>query len=372
MQTVKGMAKDTKRYQYIDGLRGLAIILVIIYHAGNVTGYKTFEYFPQLYLDINNTFQYGVQLFFIVSAFTLMMSHDNRRNESQATKKFFIRRIFRIVPMWYLAIAYTTLIVLDFDLSNFNWSTFPKKALLGDLFFFNSLVPSTINRFVMGGWSITNEFTFYLCLPFICSKIKTLNGFITFSTITTLLSAFLLIVLEGTPFDINNYLTYYFFNQLPIFSLGLLAYWIVKKNGEEPIKLKVLILLAITVYIFTIINLPYPIIVSLVFFLGIIILSKKPYSIINNKYIAKIGEVSFSMYFMHFLVMYCMDWWGFHSLLTNITDGYSATLYYTLTIFLLFVPSFIISCFTYKYIEQTGQSWGRAIIKKLDSKNTPK
>lgn len=357
-----------KRFEYLDSLRGIAIILVIIYHAGNITGYKTFEYFPQLYLDLNNTFQYGVQLFFVVSAFTLMMSYDNRRNEKKATSKFFIRRVFRIVPMWYIAIAYTTLIFLDFNFSNFNWDTFPKKAFLGDMFFFNSLVPSTINRFVLGGWSITNEFTFYLCLPFICSRIKSLNGFITFSALTTLLSALLLILLKGTSFDINNYLIYYFFNQLPVFSLGLLAYWINKKAGTEIIKPKVLLLLLLTVYVFTIIELPYPLIVSFVFFLAILLLSRKPYSFISNKYIAKVGEVSYSMYFIHFLVMYCMDWWGYHSFLNGIVDTGSAILYYTITIILLFIPSFLISCITYKYIEQKGQNLGRTIIKRMDKK----
>lgn len=362
------MAEKNRRYEYIDSLRGLAIILVVIYHAGNVTGYKTFEYFPQLYLDINNTFQYGVQLFFVVSAFTLMMSYDNRRNETQPVKKFFIRRIFRIVPMWYIAIAYTTLIILDFDFSNFDWHTFPKRALLGDLFFFNSLVPSTINRYVMGGWSITNEFTFYFCLPFICSRIKSLNGFLTFSALSILLSAFLLIILRGTSFDMNNYLIYYFFNQLPVFSLGLLAYWILKEYQIEAIKPKVLLLMLMTVAVFTVIELPFPILVSFVFFLGIILLSKKQYKLISNKYIAKIGEVSFSMYFMHFLVMYCMDWWGYHSFLSQINNTGTAIIYYVITILLLFVPSFLISCITFKYIELKGQNIGRNIIKKMDLK----
>lgn len=354
-----------KRFEYLDSLRGIAILLVIVYHAGNITGYKTFEFFPQIYLDINNTFQYGVQLFFVVSAFTLMLSYDNRKEEKHATAKFFIRRFFRIAPMWYIAIAYTTLILLDFNLGNFDWSTFPKKAFLGDVFFFNSIVPSTINGFVQGGWSISNEFLFYFCMPFICSRIKSLNGFITFSVLTIVLCSVLLLVLKGTAVDTNNYLLYYFFNQLPVFSLGLLAYWVGKQGGVEEVKPKVLLLLVAGVCFFTVADFPFPILVSIVFFLLILMLGKKPYKAFSNKVFAKIGEVSFSMYLMHFLVMYFMDWYGYHSFLTNIIDLPSAIFYYSITILLLFIPSFLVSCVTYKYIERKGQDIGKAIINRM-------
>ena len=56
-----------------------------------------------IYLQIlANKGKYGVQLFFIASAFTLFLSR-HRRSEV-GNKNFFIRRFFRIAPMYYLGI----------------------------------------------------------------------------------------------------------------------------------------------------------------------------------------------------------------------------------------------------------------------------
>jgi peptidoglycan/LPS O-acetylase OafA/YrhL len=39
-----------------------------------------------------------------VSAFTLFLSHDNRKSECNPTMNFFIRRFFRLAPMLYIGI----------------------------------------------------------------------------------------------------------------------------------------------------------------------------------------------------------------------------------------------------------------------------
>lgn len=52
------------------------------------------------------TGQRGVALFFIVSAFTLFLSYDNRKEERHPTRNFFIRRFFRLAPMAFLSWRY--------------------------------------------------------------------------------------------------------------------------------------------------------------------------------------------------------------------------------------------------------------------------
>ena len=72
------MTNDAKRYEIFDFLRGLAIFLVFINHIpynqyllNNDTHY--------LIKKISLFGTYGVQLFYIVSAITLMLSLTNRK-----------------------------------------------------------------------------------------------------------------------------------------------------------------------------------------------------------------------------------------------------------------------------------------------------
>lgn len=357
---------EAKKLHYLDSMRGIAILLVVIGHVGNMIGEHVSDYFPAFLQQFIYNGHLGVQMFFVVSAFTLLMSYDNRKGESHATRKFFIRRFFRIAPMYYLAILFTSLQMIDFNFSNFDWHTFHKTAFVTNLLFVNALSPTTINNFVIGGWSISAEFLFYLILPIICAKIKSLNGFLTFTLLTLLLSSLLLFLLSGTSVDGNEFLRYYFFNHLPVFGLGMIAYWINKEGGLANIKPKVLVLLLTTVFIYCYVSIPYAFLYSLVYFLVLLTQSHKAYKLLDNKVLTAIGKVSFSIYLVHFAIMYLMYRWDFVKYFTNITDHLSAYTYFILLFLVLTLSSYILSYFTHKYIEVKGQNWGRSIIKKIN------
>ncbi len=84
---------DPSQLNYIDSLRGMAIILVFFAHSGAFLSHLNVT------LPLFGTFgfgQYGVQLFFLISAYTLFRSLDLRsslHNYTLETKKFFIRLI---------------------------------------------------------------------------------------------------------------------------------------------------------------------------------------------------------------------------------------------------------------------------------------
>ena len=88
----------TKPLKYIDAVRGYAILGVIMIHVLTVVQPEN------IYLQLlANKGKYGVQLFFIASAFTLFLSQERRREVEK--KNFFIRRFFRIAPMYYIGIV---------------------------------------------------------------------------------------------------------------------------------------------------------------------------------------------------------------------------------------------------------------------------
>jgi hypothetical protein len=80
-----------KRFAYIDALRGYAILGVILVHTSQYSGFDSQAAFGAR----------GVQLFFVASALTLMFSWHERHDGATA---FFVWRIFRIVPMFWVSI----------------------------------------------------------------------------------------------------------------------------------------------------------------------------------------------------------------------------------------------------------------------------
>lgn len=98
-------AGSLKRYGYIDSLRGLAILSVLVVHSSSRSAA---DFHLGLYVQ---TVLYqgarGVELFFMISAFTLFLTLSKRaEKERHLVSNFFIRRYLRIAPLYYLAIAY--------------------------------------------------------------------------------------------------------------------------------------------------------------------------------------------------------------------------------------------------------------------------
>jgi peptidoglycan/LPS O-acetylase OafA/YrhL len=91
----------TKKIEHIDSLRGVAILMVILVHTSqSITGNR-------MWVDIIAEYgQLCVQLFFVISAYTLCMSGKVRAEEKHATKIFYIKRFFRIAPHYYLGIVF--------------------------------------------------------------------------------------------------------------------------------------------------------------------------------------------------------------------------------------------------------------------------
>ena len=133
----------------LDGLRGIAIIIVFLGHI------LLFE--PQFGPGIGSFGQVGVYLFFVLSAYLLTsitVNEFKRYTAISVLKSFFIRRVFRIFPMYYLS-----LFLLLFS------STF-KNMMFGGRDF------NWINHFFLkypegNYWAISVELEFYFLIPVI-------------------------------------------------------------------------------------------------------------------------------------------------------------------------------------------------------------
>jgi peptidoglycan/LPS O-acetylase OafA/YrhL len=97
-----GKATEGIYFPELDGLRFFAFILVFIHH------HSLFSFIP--YLSILHTHGWiGVDLFFVLSAFlfTKLLVTEYERTQRISFKKFYLRRVFRIWPIYFLFVGFS-------------------------------------------------------------------------------------------------------------------------------------------------------------------------------------------------------------------------------------------------------------------------
>ncbi|HEY6946521.1 MAG TPA: acyltransferase, partial [Candidatus Acidoferrum sp.] len=89
------------RIPELDGLRGFAILIVVLVHYGYYEGAPG----PPLLVHIRNPFGLGwtgVDLFFVLSGFLIGGILLDAKSSTNYFKTFYVRRFFRIIPIYYL------------------------------------------------------------------------------------------------------------------------------------------------------------------------------------------------------------------------------------------------------------------------------
>ena len=316
----------------------------------------------------------GVQLFFIASAFTLFLSFSKRNSMEQfPVRNFFIRRFFRIAPIFYIAICYYLFQNWHSGRNVFTPGVPHVFDIVSNFLFVNGFSPYSIRSIVPGGWSIAVEITFYAVLPFLYSKIKNEKHAFNFFVIALILNFIFTTILQKFPLisetEIwNNFLYFNFINQLPVFALGILFFFIATKpttqtfvfNAKTVLFFVLICLLQLAVGIPFF--LPYHIFFSVFFTVFAIALHFKQPVILVNRIINYIGTVSFSMYIIHFAVLYWLTYFNKIDFVSNQFINYG------LKFIVVTGITITISSVTYYLIEVPFQSVGKKIILGLETK----
>jgi peptidoglycan/LPS O-acetylase OafA/YrhL len=362
-----------KKFDYIDSLRALAILGVVMVHTCLYGKLNPSGTVANILVSGKN----GVQLFFLASAFTLFLSYKNRSaNEIFPVRNFFIRRFFRIAPMYYLGIGY---FLFQNGLGHNYYLGDETHISAGNIAanftFLHGLNAHWINSLVPGGWSIGVEMLFYVALPFLFSRIKNINQAFIFFIGSLVLNAFLYKVFFRFPLINdgslwNEYLFFYFPSQLPVFLLGIMLYFVViEKESVRNISGKWMLVfsgLALLQFASGIkLILPDHVLFSMAFFILAYGLSVFRFKLIVNPVMNHIGKISFSMYLVHFAVLHWLEHFNLLDLLNN------AYLNYAVKLVIVVGLSAAISTLFYNLIEVPFQTLGKNIINRWEKKNSP-
>jgi peptidoglycan/LPS O-acetylase OafA/YrhL len=147
-----GGFSDLKEIPEITGMRGYASLSVIIFHFFTISGLLRAMGVPSLVLSWNS----GLDFFFVLSGF--LLSAPFLGVEKVSLKRYYIKRVFRILPVYYLCIGVLGVILLYFDRATL-------QQLVASLFFLQGFSPSTFNAINGVTWTLVIEEIFYATLP---------------------------------------------------------------------------------------------------------------------------------------------------------------------------------------------------------------
>lgn len=220
-------------------LRGLAILGVIAVHT-LIFGTNTLDLDYRAWAECGVR---GVQLFFLISAFSLFLNYERRQEEEKyPIRNFYVRRVFRIVPMYWLAcVAYG---IWEWSLGKLTASNF-----IAHLFFLQGFSSDWLNRLFLGDWTLATEAPFYILAPllFILQKRMTLLPRIILAVALVPVAKFgadqfshLMMRTPHSGDGWGQYIYYSFPTHLPVFLIGCLAYVMALHSRWRPAVLRLI------------------------------------------------------------------------------------------------------------------------------------
>lgn len=154
------------RIQELDGLRGVAILLVIAFHVFKRADYFTKNETLHFITSLSFIGWMGVDIFFTLSGFLITSILLNTKGENNYFKNFYARRALRIFPLYYVfltvVLAFSPMIAPEF--------TSKLHTALPFLIFYmqNWMVifgVSGLPAFLSATWSLAIEEQFYFIWP---------------------------------------------------------------------------------------------------------------------------------------------------------------------------------------------------------------
>lgn len=167
----------------LNGLRFFSALAVIIHHTEQIKswiGIKNSWHNG----SINLMGKLGVVMFFVLSGFliTYLLLEEKSYTRSISVKKFYIRRILRIWPLYFLIIILSFFLFPKIQyLEVSNWQDFTYQNFIYKISLYIFFLPNLVPYLFAGGyycgicWSIGQEEQFYLVWPWLVKKFKNIE-----------------------------------------------------------------------------------------------------------------------------------------------------------------------------------------------------
>ena len=299
-----------KYFERIDGLRFVAISLVLIQHFASTIGTKI------------SAGYYGVDLFFVISGFliTSILFNSKEKSFGRAYKNFIGRRTLRIFPIYYATILILWILNLDVVREKLLW-------LITYTFNYAWILYDIPNRPINHFWSLCVEEQFYLFWPFIVLFLRNYPKILITFIIIIITLGFMQSIFNVIP-EISKYNSVNILTRMS--SLGIGAFGAVySSNYKLSEKFFKNTVVEITILLLLIVSLVFSnkfqqIILALISLYLVLKAAKFEFSIefinnfLTNKKIVYIGTISYGIYVFHLPIAYYFSTYLFDPIWTNI------------------------------------------------------
>ena len=178
--TSTDLTEGRRHIAALDGIRGIAILLVLYRHLWRVLFNGSMMRLDAIFFDIPGVGWIGVDLFFVLSGFLITGILIDAKDGARYFRNFYARRFLRIFPLYY-GFLFVLIVVLPFIPALRNnyglegvqhyqlWYWTYLQNLLGPLRLFSN----TGNLWAGHLWSLAIEEQFYVLWPavvFLCSR----------------------------------------------------------------------------------------------------------------------------------------------------------------------------------------------------------
>lgn len=155
-------------FKSIEGLRGIAVVLVFLVHYTSLTHQWHPEYLEDIASAITQFGHLGVDLFFVLSGFLIYKSIMTKDNFSPIA--YVKRRARRIYPVFLIVLAIYLLLSLIFT----SESKLPESGVLLYILQNIFLLPGIffIEPIITVAWSLSYEALYYFMIPFLIFGLK--------------------------------------------------------------------------------------------------------------------------------------------------------------------------------------------------------
>lgn len=313
-------------FKNLNALRFFAATAVIFHH---VEQYKSWANLPNVWGNtaIDALGHKAVSFFFVLSGFliTYLLLIEKKKTSDIDIKNFYIRRVLRIWPLYYLIVVLCLFIVpLVSDLSLFSIGHLDSNFTLITVFFL-FVLPNVVRTFapnIVGAnqlWSIGVEEQFYFVWPllvrwFINYMLTFLFVFIALKIgLTMLMEAF--ITVESASYY-KKFLRLWVLLQVEQMAIGAIGAWVLFKGKDtilkaiyHPITFSICIGLFVSLFIVPIHHWWINYAEAVVFIVLILNVSTNPAIKISleSKAFNVLGNISYGIYMYHTLcITFCL------------------------------------------------------------------
>jgi len=368
----KGRYEQLGRIEALDSARGWAILGVIAIHVSQAAQLNT-GFLHRLAMNGDM----GVELFYVLSAFSLtMVLHARKMAGCHGLAGYFIRRFFRIAPMFWIVLLLSVL--LFFGKKGF-WA--PSGIDAADValtaVFLHGLTPESVNAVVPGGWSVAVEVLFYLLLPLFFKYVKTTKSaamwLLACSAVYYIFGYFAQVyfdrALAQNARHLSNIYSWYMSlpAQLPVFMMGILAFQAVREEWLDPVYGYVLSGIGVAILLYFPIppefhSLPRHLLWGLVFAVFIASNVRRPLYVFDNPLLRTFGRISYSAYLLHFIILTYIGKIFRHAEM-------SAEVKFALLYFVVGGITYFLASWTYRAVELRYMKAGSEFSRRFDIKS---